>query len=162
MGFVGPETLSSDLVFILPDATPYDFGILTSRMHVAWVRGVCGRLKSDFRYSSGIVYNNFPWPDSTPAQRVAIEAASRKILDARAAHPDASLADIYDPVAMPSNLVGAHKALDRVVDATYGQRGGFATEAQRLAFLFARYQALVAPLDATPTRARRVRRRRRA
>jgi hypothetical protein len=162
IGFVDPEILSSNLIKILPDATLYHFGILTSRMHVAWVRGVCGRLKSDFRYSSGIVYNNFPWPDSTPAQRVAIEAASRKILDARAAHPDASLADLYDPVAMPSDLAGAHKALDRVVDTTYGQRAGFATEAQRLAFLFARYQALVAPLDATPTRARRVRRRRRA
>jgi hypothetical protein len=154
-GWAEPTTLCGDANLLMRDATPYHFGVLSSCMHVVWVRGVCGRLKSDFRYSAGIVYNNFPWPDPTPAQRLTIEAAAQTVLAARAAHPDASLADLYDPVAMPSNLVAAHKALDRVVDAVYGHRNGFTTEAQRLAFLFARYQGLVAPLDATPTRARR-------
>ncbi len=153
IGFVGPDTLSSDLLFVLPDATLYDFGILTSEMHMAWVRALCGRLESRFRYSSGIVYHNYPWPDPTPAQRRAIETGAQKVLDARAAHPTAKLADLYDPVTMPADLTAAHNALDRTVDAAYGQRN-FATEAARLAFLFARYQALVAPLDATPIRRR--------
>ena len=158
IGFVGPDILSSNLIKILRNATLYHFAVLTSRMHMAWVRAVCGRLKSDFRYSAGIVYNNFPWPDPTPAQRRAIEAAAQRVLDARAAHPGATLADLYDPLAMPPDLTAAHAALDRSVDAAYGQRAGFPTEAQRLAFLFARYQALVAPLDATPARPDRSRR----
>lgn len=150
MAFIEPEVLSSNLLKILPDATLYHLGVLTSRMHMAWVRAVCGRLESRFRYSARIVYNNFPWPDVTPVQRSAIETAAQRVLDARTAHPGATLADLYDPQAMPPDLVSAHAALDRAVDAAYGQRRGFGTEAQRLAFLFARYQALVAPLDATP------------
>ncbi|MGH9581569.1 MAG: type IIL restriction-modification enzyme MmeI, partial [Bryobacteraceae bacterium] len=155
MGFADPETLGSDLLFILRGVTPYHFGILTSHMHMAWVRAVCGRLESRFRYSARIVYNNFPWPDATSAQRDAIEAAAREVLAARGKHAGATLADLYDPVAMPPNLAAAHSELDRAVDVAYGQRRGFATEAQRLAFLFARYQALTAPLDATPARPRR-------
>ena len=125
-----------------------------SSMHMAWVRAVCGRLKSDFRYSSGIVYNNFPWPTPAEAQRAAIERSAQGILDARAEHSGASLADLYDPLTMPPNLVAAHAANDRAVDAAYGQPRGFPTEAARLAFLFDLYQNLVAPLDATPTRRR--------
>ncbi|HJS86763.1 MAG TPA: type IIL restriction-modification enzyme MmeI [Acetobacteraceae bacterium] len=157
MAFVQPEVLSSNLIKVALGATPYHFGVLSSRMHMAWVRGVCGRLKSDFRYSSGIVYNNFPWPSPTAAQRATIEAAARKVLDARAAHPGATLADLYDPVAMPPNLASAHAELDRAVDAAYSHRGGFAAEAARLAFPFARYQELAAPLDAltAPHRTRR-------
>ncbi len=151
-----PDVVCTDLMFVAPEADLYCLALLTSQMHMCWTRAVCGRLKSDFRYSSGIVYNNFPWPDPTPAQRAAIEAAAQKVLDARAAHPQATLADLYDPLAMPPDLTAAHAALDRAVDAAYGQRGGFATEAARLAFLFARYQALVAPLDATPAKPRRV------
>ena len=158
MAFANPQTLCSDLAFIVRNATGYHFGVLTSRMHMAWVRTTCGRLESRFRYSAGIVYNNFPWPDASAAQRRAIAAAARKVMDARAAHPGATLADLYDPVAMPPNLTDAHTTLDRVVDAAYGQRGGFANEAARLAFLFARYQALVAPLDLRTPRRRASRR----
>jgi hypothetical protein len=154
MGFCDDRTLCSNLVKLLPSATNLHFGVLTSAMHMAWVRGVCGRLKSDFRYSSGIVYNNFPWPTPTEAQRQKIEATAQAILDARAAHPGATLADLYDPLAMPPNLVAAHQANDRAVDAAYGVRG-FPTEAARLAFLFDRYQTLAAPLDAAPTPRRR-------
>ena len=159
IAFLGPEVVSTDLMFLIPNATTYHFGVLTSRMHMTWTRAVCGRLKSDFRYSSGIVYNNFPWPAPSPGQRRTIEMAAHKVLDARLAHPGATLADLYDPVAMPPDLTAAHSTLDRAVDAAYGQARGFATEAARLAFLFARYQALVAPLDATPARPRRPRRR---
>lgn len=160
MAFQNPSVLSSNLVKIVADAGPYHFGILTSKMHMEWVRGVCGRLKSDFRYSSGIVYNNFPWPDPTPTQRAAIERTAQAILDARANHPGATLADLYDPVAMPPDLAAAHRANDRAVDAAYGQARGFTTEAARLAFLFARYQGQAAPLDAAPARRPAARRRR--
>ncbi len=157
MGWIASDTLSSDLLFVSGESEIFHFGVLTSLMHMSWVRGVCGRLKSDFRYSSGIVYNNFPWPDPTPSQRAKIELTAQGVLDARAAHPGATLADLYDPVAMPPDLVAAHAANDRAVDAAYGVRG-FATEAARLAFLFERYQALAAPLDAAPASRRRSRR----
>ena len=145
IGFMGPETLCSDLVFIISNATPYHFGTLSSTMHNAWMRAVCGRLKSDYRYSAGIVYNNFPWPEPTDEQRSAIEAAAQGVLDARSKYPTATLADLYDPLAMPPDLVKAHKALDRAVDAAYGKRG-FSSDAERVAFLFERYQQLIAPL----------------
>ena len=111
-------------------------------MHMAWVRYTCGRLKSDFRYSKDIVYNNFPWPDPPNEKaRKAIEAKAQAILDARAAHPGASLADLYDPLTMPPDLRRAHDALDRAVDALYGKKA-FASDAERVAFLFARYEQL--------------------
>jgi hypothetical protein len=117
-------------------------------MHMAWVRAVCGRLESRYSYAPAI-YNNFPWPTPTDAQRQTIETAAQAVLDARAAHPGATLADLYDPLAMPQNLRRAHEALDRAVDAAYAvPRGGFPTEAARLAFLFTLYQARTAPLDA--------------
>lgn len=140
IGFETPITLCSDLVFISPDATLFHFGILTSLMHNAWMRTVCGRLKSDYRYSSGIVYNTFPWPESpTDKQVQAIEAAAQGVLDARKQFPDSSLADLYDPLTMPPVLLKAHQALDRAVDAAYG-RTNFKTEAERVAFLFDLYQ----------------------
>ena len=127
-------------------------------MHMAWTLGrLPGRLESRFRYSIGIVYNNFPWPQPTGAQRTAIETAASRVLAARAAHPNATLADLYDPLAMPPDLTTAHAVLDRAVDAAYGQRTTSLTEAARVAFLFTRYQALIAPLDTTT--ARRTRRR---
>jgi hypothetical protein len=135
----------------------FHLGILSSTMHMAWVRTVAGRLKSDYQYSAGIVYNNFPWPEPTKAQRAAIEAATKGVLDARAAHPKSTLADLYDPVTMPPNLVKAHQALDRAVDSAYGRRD-FKSEAERVAFLFERYQVLAAPLD-VPEQPRRPRRR---
>ena len=140
VGYLNADTLSSDLLFVLNGTTPYHFGILTSTMHNAWVRYTCGRLKSDFRYSKDIVYNNFPWPDSpTDAQKQKIEATAQGVLDARAEFPDASLADLYDPLTMPPALVKAHQKLDAAVDAAYGRKG-FKNDAERVAFLFTLYQ----------------------
>ena len=156
MGFEQPSTFCSDLVFMLPDATPFHFGVLTSTMHNAWVRSVCGRLESRYRYSASIVYNNFPWPTPTDKHRTAIEAAAQTVLDARAAHPGASLADLYDPLTMPPDLVKAHQKLDAAVDASYGYKGG-STDAARVAFLFGLYQELTTLL---PAEGRAVRRRR--
>jgi hypothetical protein len=157
IGILSPDIVPSDKLRIITDARQFDFAVITSEMHMAWMRYTAGRLKSDFQYSGHIVYNNFPWPEPTPAQRARIEATAQGILDARAAHPGATLADLYDPIAMPPDLVAAHAANDRAVDAAYGVRG-FATEAARLAFLFERYQALAAPLDAAPAPRRRSRR----
>jgi hypothetical protein len=142
MGFLTPDILCSNLVKIIPDATLYHFGVLTSNIHMAWVRAVCGRLKSDYRYSANIVYNNFPWPDAKPEQQERIEKAAQAVLDARALFPDSSLADLYDPLTMPPELQKAHTALDREVSKAYGGKG-FATEAERVADLMKRYQQLV-------------------
>jgi hypothetical protein len=120
IGYITPNIMSSDLVFIIPNATLYHFGLLTSNVHNAWARAVCGRLKSDYRYSKDIVYNNFPWPTLTEAQKTAIEAAAQGVLNARAAFPDCSLADLYDPNTMPPELNKAHKKLDKAVWAAYG------------------------------------------
>jgi type II restriction/modification system DNA methylase subunit YeeA len=140
IGFESPETLCSNLVKIAPDATPYHFGILSSLMHNSYMRTVCGRLKSDYRYSSGIVYNNFPWPENpTDKQKLAIEKCAQAVLDARLKFPDATLADLYDPLTMPPVLLKAHQALDKAVDAAYGKKD-FKTEAERVAFLFELYQ----------------------
>jgi len=145
IGFMTPETFCSDLVFIIPNATLYHFGINSSTMHNSWMRSVCGRLESRYRYSAGIVYNNFPWPESTDKQQTAIEIAAQAVLDARAKFPTSTLADLYDPLSMPPELVKAHQALDRAVDAAYGKTT-FKTEAERVAFLFERYQQLTVPL----------------
>ncbi|TSE29646.1 hypothetical protein Tther_01382 [Tepidimonas thermarum] len=153
IGFLHADALASNLMRIVHHATHYHFGILSSTMHNAWVRAVCGRLESRYRYSASIVYNNFPWPSPTDAQRAAIETAAQWVLDARAQFPGATLADLYDPLTMPPALVKAHAALDRAVDAAYGYRGG-KDDPARVAFLFARYQQLAAPL-APASRARR-------
>ena len=138
----GAEIVNNSCLAV-PDATLYEFGILSSTMHNAWVRYTCGRLKSDFRYSAGIVYNNYPWPkDITAEQRLAVSHAAQGVLDARAAHQTevntASLADLYNPITMPANLSAAHKALDKVVDAAYGKKA-MKSDADRIAFLFALY-----------------------
>jgi hypothetical protein len=143
IGFLPPEVITSNLVCLIPNATLYHFGVLISNIHMAWVRTVCGRLKSDYRYSKDIVYNNFPWPTLTDIQKQAIEQAAQGVLDARALYPESSLADLYDPLAMPPELVKAHNALDRAVKAAYGGKS-FATEAERVADLMERYQVLVA------------------
>ena len=143
VGFLGPETLASNLVKIAANATQYHFGILSSAMHMAWTRTVCGRLKSDYRYSVGIVYNNFPWPDPSDTQRAAVETAAQAVLDARALYPTSTLADLYDPRTMPAALVKAHQQLDRAVDAAYSRKK-FSGDSDRVAFLFERYQALTA------------------
>ncbi|MDP2431253.1 MAG: N-6 DNA methylase [Pseudomonadota bacterium] len=142
IGFIQPETLSSNLLRIVPKATLYHFGILSSTLHNAWMRTVCGRLKSDYRYSIGIVYNNFPWPTPTPAQINSIETAAQAVLDARTAQPDATLAQLYNTPMTTAPLVKSHQKLDAAVDAAYGYTG-VNDDAARVAFLFTRYQALV-------------------
>jgi hypothetical protein len=115
-------------------------------MHMAWVRYVCGRLESRYRYSKDIVYNNFPWPEApTAKQKEAIEQAAQSVLDTRAKYPESSLAVLYNPDTAPPDLLKAHQKLDKAVDAAYGKRK-FATEAERVAYLFELYQKLTTPL----------------
>lgn len=157
MAFMPSTTIANDQVLMVPGAAIYHFGVLTSTLHNAWVRHTCGRLKSDFRYSKDIVYNNFPWPgELTETQKQKIEVAARAILDARAAHPNASLADLYDPLTMPPNLVKAHQVLDGAVNAAYGRKG-FRNDAERVAFLFELYQKCTSLLPGVPATPRRKR-----
>jgi hypothetical protein len=121
-------------------------------MHMAWVRQVCGRLKSDYRYSAKLVYNNYPWPDPvTDGQRSAVESAAQGVLDARLAHPGSTLADLYDPLTMPADLARAHAALDRAVDRCYRPQP-FPDERRRFEYLFGLYEKLVAPLVSSGNR----------
>uniref|UniRef100_UPI0040578655 class I SAM-dependent DNA methyltransferase n=1 Tax=Candidatus Electrothrix sp. TaxID=2170559 RepID=UPI0040578655 len=144
IGFLAPEIMSSDLVHISQSAEPYHFGILSSTMHMAWMRYTAGRLKSDYRYSIGLVYNNFPWPlNATDKQKAKVEQAAQAVLDARAAFPDSTLADLYDPLTMPPQLTKAHAALDRAVDTCYRPQP-FTNELNRMQFLFSLYEKLTA------------------
>ncbi len=153
IGFLPANVIASNLCLIVPGATVFDFGILTSTMHMAWVRQVCGRLKSDYRYSASLVYNNFPWPmQATDAQKATVEAKAQAVLDARALFPEATLADLYDPNTMPPALTKAHADLDRAVEKCY-RKEAFTQDRERVEFLFALYEKLVNPLTATaPTR----------
>ena len=141
VGFMEPDVLSSDLVFIVPDATLYHFGVLTSLAHNAWMRVVCGRLKSDFRYSKDIVYNNFPWPKATDAQKARIEQTAQAILDARDLYPEASMADLYGNLILFPELLRAHRANDAAVLDAYGFPKD-ASESEIVARLFKLYQEL--------------------
>jgi len=154
MAFLEPEVVASTELFTCPDATRYHFGILSSTMHMAWVRTVCGRLKSDYRYSTSLVYNNFPWPDPTPEQRAAVETKAQGVLDARAEFPTSTLADLYDPTAMPPPLVKAHAELDAAVEKCY-RKEKFTSDRERVEFLFQRYEQLATPLVPPPARKRR-------
>ncbi len=146
IGFVGPDTLISDLCFINTSITLFHFGVLTSTIHMAWVRQVCGRLKSDYRYSATLVYNNFPWPESpSDKQRATVEAKAQAVLDARAKFPESCLADLYDPLTMPAALQKAHTELDRAVEACY-RKAAFHNDRERVEFLFVLYEKLSAPL----------------
>lgn len=142
---VDAEVIASTELQMIPEFTNYTFGVLTSAMHMAWTRQVCGRLKSDFRYSNKLVYNNFPWPEPTPKQRSAVEKAAQAVLDARKEFPDSTLADLYDPLSMPPALVKAHAELDRAVDLCYRPQP-FDNDRQRVEHLFALYEKLTAPL----------------
>ena len=142
IGFVSNEVIASNLVFLIPDATLYHFGILTSNVHMAWMRTVCGRLKSDYRYAKDIVYNNFPWPTPTEQQKAKIEETAQAILDARSLYPDSSLADLYDEVPMPPELRKAHQANDRAVMQAYGFPIKDFTESDCVAELFKIYNEL--------------------
>ena len=143
MGFIDGNTIASDAVQIIPDASLYDFGILESNVHMAWMRTVAGRLKSDYRYSKDVVYNNFPWPEPTDQQRQKIESTAKAILDSRANYPESSLADLYDETLMPADLRKAHKANDRAVMEAYGMLGKVKSEAECVAWLFKMYEGLV-------------------
>ena len=151
MGFLQPEYVVSGSALTVESASLYDFGNITSRMHMAWMRVVGGRMKSDYQYSVTVVYNNFPWPENpTPKQRAAVEAAAQGVLDARAEFPNATLADLYDPLSLPPSLVRAHAALDKAVDLCYRSQP-FENDSQRVEHLFALYERLTAPLlPATP------------
>ncbi len=142
MGFLTPETLCSNLVKVIPNATIYHFGILTSNIHNAWMRAVCGRLEMRYRYSNTVVYNNFPWPTPTEEQRARIERTAQAILDARALYPDASLADLYDEITMPPELRRAHQENDRAVMQAYGFSVRDTTESICVARLMEMYQDL--------------------
>ena len=142
MGFLSPDILCSNLVKIVPNATLYHFGVLTSNVHMAWMRAVCGRLKSDYRYSKDIVYNNFPWPTPTEEQKTKIEQTAQEILDARALYPDSSLADLYDELTMPVELRRAHQHNDKAVMQAYGFWGKLNSESECVAELMKMYQEL--------------------
>lgn len=142
IGFLDKETIATNLVITIPDATLYHFGVLTSNVHMAWMRAVCGRLKSDYRYSKDVVYNNFPWPTPTDEQREKIEQTAQAILDARNLYPDCSLADLYDEAAMPPELRKAHQQNDKAVMQAYGFWGKLNTESACVAELMKMYQKL--------------------
>jgi hypothetical protein len=141
LGFMPSDVIASNLCLIVPNAMIYHFGILSSAMHMAWVRMVAGRLESRYRYSAEIVYNNFPWPDEKTRNSSDIITLGEHILKARKKHSRSTLVDLYDPLTMPSDLLEAHLKLDRAVEFAYGIRGS-KTEAERIAFLFDRYKEL--------------------
>lgn len=142
------ENLASNLVLIIPNAGLFHFGILTSNVHMAWMRTVAGRLKSDYRYSAKVVYNNFPWPEVTDAQKEKISKSAQAILNARALYPDSSLADLYDELTMPVELRRAHQANDKAVMEAYGLtkivdgKKTWLTESETVARLFEMYEEI--------------------
>ncbi len=145
-GFIDRDTIPSNLCSFIAAPTLDLFGILTSSMHMTWVKYVCGRLKSDYRYSNTIVYNNYPFPPNiSDKQKQKVETAAQTVLDARAKYPDSSLADLYDPRTMPPDLVKAHQILDKTVDLCYRSQA-FANELNRIEFLFGLYESLSTPL----------------
>ena len=144
IGFMDKSVIASNKLLIVPNANLYHFGVLTSNVHMAWTRVVCGRLKSDYQYSGAVVYNNFPWPNPTEEQKAKIEQTAQAILDARALYPDASLADLYDELTMPPELRKAHQANDKAVMAAYGFPIKNFTESDCVAALMKMYQELTA------------------
>ncbi len=147
-GYFHPNVILHNSCSCIPDASLYDFGVLSSAMHMAWVKVVCGRIKSDYRYSTRLVYNNYPWPEPPTAKHLAaVEKAAQLVLDARDQHlqTGATLADLYDPLAMPRPLTKAHADLDRAVDRCYRSQP-FTSDRQRVEYLFAVYEKLAAPL----------------
>lgn len=146
IAFLSPEIIASNQLYVLPNATLYNFGILTSIMHMAWVKYICGRLKSDYRYSASIVYNNYPWPENPQEKQVkAVESAAQKVLEVRQQFSNSSLAQLYDPIAMPPALAKAHNELDKAVDLAYRPQA-FTSEANRMEFLFGLYEKYTADL----------------
>lgn len=142
MGFIKPEVICSNAVKFIPNASLYIFGVLTSNVHMAWMRVVCGRMKSDYRYSPAI-YNNFPWPNPTVEQRQKIEETAQHILNVRSKFTESCLADIYDSLTMPSELQKAHIANDKAVMQAYGFSVKDTSEADCVAALMKMYQELM-------------------
>ena len=142
MGYMQPENIASDACSIIPGGTLYHFGVLESNVHMSWMRTVAGRLKSDYRYSGAVVYNNFPWPVPAADQRSRIEQTAQGILDARALYPDSSLADLYDPLTMPPELRRAHQKNDAAVMQAYGMPIKETDEAACVAWLMRLYQEM--------------------
>lgn len=138
IGFMTPDVLCSNAVRMLPNANPYHFGILTSKMHMVWMRHVCGRLKSDYRYSIGIVYNNFPWPEPSDKQKEKIVDCANEVLSVREKHGDSTFAELYDPLTMPDDLLKAHQKLDREVERAY-RSAPFKDDSERISHLFQKY-----------------------
>lgn len=155
IAFLTPDIIASNQLYIMPNANNYHFGILTSLMHMGWIKYICGKLESRYRYSSSIVYNNFPWPENpTEKQKEAIEKAAQKVLDTRAEFPGSSLADLYDPLTMPPALVKAHNELDKAVDLAYRPQP-FISETKRIEFLFELYDRYTAGLFAKEKKKRK-------
>ena len=142
MGFLSPDVICGDANIMMPNATLYHFGVLTSNVHMAWVRAVCGRIKSDYRYSNDIVYNNFPWCSPNEEQKQRIERTAQSILDARALYLDSSLSDLYDEISMPPELRKAHTQNDKAVMQAYGFSIKDTTEESCVAELMKMYQKL--------------------
>ena len=142
IGYLNGDTIPGNTLFIVENSTLYHFAILTSNVHMAWIRTVGARMKSDYRYSKDIVYNNFPWPIPSEAQKAKIEQTAQGILDARALYPDCSLADLYDEVTMPPELRKAHQQNDRAVMQAYGFDVKTTTESSCVAELMKMYQKL--------------------
>lgn len=158
IGFMEPEVIASNLVLTIPGGDLFTFGVLTSSLHMAWVRTVAGRLEGRYRYSNNIVYNNFPWPrEVSDGARQRVLDAAQAVLDARLRYPDSTFADLYDPLAMPSDLTNAHAQLDRAVERCY-RPTRFSTESERVEYLFSLYSSYVAPLAVAPRRPRARRR----
>jgi hypothetical protein len=150
IGFLANDVICGNANSLIPNATLYHFGVLNATMHNAWMRAVCGRLESRYRYSNTIVYNNYPWPSPSGAQLAAIEAAGQAVLDARAKHPGKSLAWLYNPETLPKNLQNAHDLVDDAVDEAYGYDKGN-DDTSRVAYLFEQYEKLTQAQTATQT-----------
>jgi hypothetical protein len=144
IGYVSKDVIIGNSNSAIPNATLYEFGVITSGMHMAWMRYVCGRLELRYRYSNVLVYNNFPWPNPTDKQKSAIEEAAQEVLDARNKHPEMSLATLYDTTAIVPALLKAHQKLDKVVESAYGRK--FDDDSQRVAYLFELYQTMTGEL----------------
>ena len=153
IGFITPDIMCSNLVKIIPETDEYHFGVLTSNMHMVWTRYVCGRMKSDYRYSSGIVYNNFPWPDTTDNQKARISEAAKGVLEVRDKYSDQSYADLYDPLTMPPDLLKAHQKLDKEVEKAY-RKEPFIDDDDRISFLFDLYRKLTSGPNADKNQTR--------
>ena len=143
MEVISADVIAGSKLFLIPDISLYHFGVLTSNVHMAWMRTVCGRLKSDYSYASNVVYNTFPWCTPTDAQKAKIEQTAQAILDARALYPNSSLADLYDETTMPPELRKAHQMNDKAVWEAYGKAWDIKSESACVAELMRRYQILI-------------------